>query len=326
MYVPFINENQRIQKSIYKDKICLAIAISQDNRLIYSGCDEKILVHMFKQGIVKQLKYLNQHAAEISTLNICRKNHNIVSGSLEGSIVIQPYSLIASSKYIQKLKGHDDIMCLAISPIMEDFLVTGSRDNQIKLWSSINQQYSCSQTIIDHNNCVCGLSINQSENQIISCSLDQMILILEKIKTINQQTGFYYKKSMLINLGIDYVVQIIQFLFFNPIHTKIKNYKQFVKSSEFSIKNEGNACYYFFPSQFNLKKNILIIKNKNNINVIKVQLSTSQNIQLNLNQIIGFGDNCIFGTLSFDGEYLITWDENSRQIQIRKYQEMQQIN
>ncbi|CAD8055907.1 unnamed protein product [Paramecium primaurelia] len=333
MYQLVIDQNQGVQKSIYEYETCLAIAIKNDNSMLLTGWDNKVLAHIFKQGKLKQVKFLHQHAAEISTLNFCSRNSNIISGSLDGSIIIQSISQISTTKWIQKLTGQDDIMCLAISPLSEDLIVSGSRDNSIKFWQCINKQFSCTQTIQEHNDCVCGLSINEQENTVISCSLDQMIIIFEQVKN-NNYVSWVVKQKILVDQHGYRISFINQNIFvFQPeqiIDSKLLIYtlndqKLFFQSNHLSIKDGGISCYYFFPLIYNLKKNILINKNNNNINVIRVlkQNKEEECVEFRLEQIIEFENSCIFGTLSNDGEYLVTWDETYKQIQIRQYQEME---
>ncbi|CAD8072677.1 unnamed protein product [Paramecium primaurelia] len=332
MYLQFIDQNQGVQKSIYNHETCLAIAIKNDNSMLLTGWDNKVLVHIFKQGKLKQLKFLHQHQAKISTLNFCSKSSNIISGSLDGSIIIQSISLISKSKWIQKLKGHVDIICLAISPLSEDLIVTGSRDNSIKFWQCINKQFSCSQTILDHNNCVCGLSINELEDTVISCSLDQLIIIFEQVKN-NKYVNWVVKQKILVD-QFGYCIRFINknIFVFQPqlindskliIYT-LNDQKLFIKSSQLSINDGGTLYFNYFPLLYNIKKNILIYKINNNVNVIRVikQDKEEEFVEFKLEQIIEFEDYQIFGTLSNDGEYLVTWNEISKQIQIRKYQQI----
>lgn len=83
-------------------------------------------------------------------------------------------------------------------------------------------------------------------------------------------------------------------------------------------------CYY--PSQYNKQKNILIIKNGCSINCLRF-LQSPYSIQF-LDCEYEYQIVCdqksegnIFGTLSNDGEFLIYWDSNSKDIKVRKYTE-----
>ncbi|CAK73191.1 unnamed protein product (macronuclear) [Paramecium tetraurelia] len=90
--------------------------------------------------------------------------------------------------------------------------------------------------------------------------------------------------------------------------------KQFTKTKHI-ILNQGNDGTVFFPQQYIKSKQLLINKHDNYINII----SMTQNGQNLLEQSIQFGTHHIFGSLSDDGDYLITWDNSSHEIQIRKY-------
>ncbi|CAD8212981.1 unnamed protein product [Paramecium octaurelia] len=329
MYLPFTDQTYGNQQQSYKHETCIALAINNDNTMLLTGWDVKTLVHIFKQGVLKQFKFLNHHSAEVSTLNFCVKNSNIVSGSLDGSIVISSIQQIAKSKWIQKLKGLQDILCLVISPQSEDFIVAGSQDNSIKFWQCINKQFSYSQSIFEHSGSVSGLSYCQQEDKIISCGIDCLILLIEQVKNnavvswvVKQKIQvdqFGYRLSF-INNKI-FVFQPEQCNNSNLIIYTLNDQKQFTESNKLSITDGGLSCYYFFPLIYNNKKNILINKNNNYVNVIRVlkQGKEEECVEFRLEQAIDFKDNCNFGTLSNDGEYLVTWDQDSYKIQVRKY-------
>ncbi|CAD8213345.1 unnamed protein product [Paramecium pentaurelia] len=205
--------------------------------------------------------------------------------------------------------------------------------NSIKFWQCINKQFSCTQTILEHNDCLCGLSINEQENTVISCGLYQLIIIFEQVKNNNYVSWVVKQKILVDQYGyrISFINQNI--FVFQPeqiIDSKLLIYtlndqKLFFESNQLSITDGGISCYYFFSLIYNLKKNILINKNNNNINVIRVLKQNKQKecVEFRLEQIIELENSCIFGTLSNDGEYLVTWDETYKQIQIRQYQEME---
>ncbi|CAD8122203.1 unnamed protein product [Paramecium sonneborni] len=68
-------------------------------------------------------------------------------------------------------------------------MITGSRDKKIKFWLKPNKdsEWSCYQTIQEHKDYVNALSFNESENRVISCGDDKLILVLEKSSKFQDQ-------------------------------------------------------------------------------------------------------------------------------------------
>ncbi|CAD8131261.1 unnamed protein product [Paramecium sonneborni] len=92
--------------------------------------------------------------------------------------------------------------------------------------------------------------------------------------------------------------------------------KQYSKTKDLIVKcGSDGAC--LFPQQYIKQKCLLVNKNGQNINLIK----RKENGDFITQQSIDFGTSSLFGIMSDNGEYLITWDDISKEIQIRKYQE-----
>ncbi|CAD8061546.1 unnamed protein product [Paramecium primaurelia] len=62
---------------------------------------------------------------------------------------------------------------------------------------------------------------------------------------------------------------------------------------------------------------MLVNKNGSNISILRKK----QNGRFVIEESIEFRACSIFGYMTDDGQCLITWDVNSKEIQIRKYQE-----
>ncbi|CAD8130785.1 unnamed protein product [Paramecium sonneborni] len=94
------------------------------------------------------------------------------------------------------------------------------------------------------------------------------------------------------------------------------NNKQFTKTRDILIQS-GIDCNPRFPQQYINSKRILMSKNGEYVNLIRQK----QNGEFLTEQSIHFGISSLYGAMTDDGEYLITWDRASYQIQIRRYQE-----
>ncbi|CAD8129571.1 unnamed protein product [Paramecium sonneborni] len=96
------------------------------------------------------------------------------------------------------------------------------------------------------------------------------------------------------------------------------NTKEYRKTKEIAVKFGSNGDWYLFPQQYLKSKCLLVNKNGNNVNLIR----RKENGDLIIQQSIDFGTSGIYGQLSDDGEYWITWDWKSKEIQIRKCREL----
>ncbi|CAD8106208.1 unnamed protein product [Paramecium primaurelia] len=104
-----------------------------------------------------------------------------------------------------------------------------------------------------------------------------------------------------------------------------ENTQMFNKLQDVIVEGVGGnkTCAIFFPLVYIDNKQILISKNGQKINLIKLTFSPSNQL-FNQIQTIDYGfqpNGWLFGTVTQDGEYLITWDQKSKNIQIRSYQE-----
>ncbi|CAD8129568.1 unnamed protein product [Paramecium sonneborni] len=100
-------------------------------------------------------------------------------------------------------------------------------------------------------------------------------------------------------------------------------YGLYTKQREISVQGFGQICSFFCPQSYIASKGILLTKNGCTINLVKFTFdSTNSNYDCTLECAINFGDleqGELFASMSDDGEYLITWDPQSREIQIRRF-------
>ncbi|CAK57921.1 unnamed protein product (macronuclear) [Paramecium tetraurelia] len=99
------------------------------------------------------------------------------------------------------------------------------------------------------------------------------------------------------------------------VYSKEKS-EEYTKRQGIKIK-KGFDQNCFFPQQYIKQKQLLINKSGSCINMIKVLESG----QLMVEQCIEFETNYIFGATNNNGDYLVTWDYVTKDLQLRKYQE-----
>ncbi|CAK93562.1 unnamed protein product (macronuclear) [Paramecium tetraurelia] len=303
---------------IQQSESCYAIAINKDNQIVVAGSCNKIKVFEFKQEQLKQTQLLSVHQRHITTLNFMKKQDQFISGD-QGGLIIK-WFMNENSQWIQqqKLNEHSKcINCLVINN-NEDLLISGSDDCTIKFWKKQNE-WICSQSITDHTNYVLGLSLNDQQNRVITCGQDNVILIIE----LSPQDEKWNIIQMISVEKCGYRLCIIddKIFTFQPdnkrqmdVYETSSNNKWYSKKKQIAVKS-GESCNYYFPQQYLKQKCLLVNKNGYNINLLR----KDQNDDFITLQSIDFGDNYIFGQMSEDGKYLITWDGKSNQFQIRKY-------
>ncbi|CAD8117247.1 unnamed protein product [Paramecium primaurelia] len=251
-----------------------------------------------------------------------KQSTQFISGSNDSQIII--WCMDQHSQWIcsQKLNEHEDwIKCLLLNN-NEDIMISGSDDNTIKFWKKQNE-WICSQTINDHTSEVYGLSLNEKQNRVISCGRDKLILIIEQ--SSQDQKWNVIQKITVEEWGIRLCFIDDNVFTFQPrlqeqmhVYEMNSTNKQYSKTKEIDVKCGKDSCRYYFPQQYIKSKCLLVNKNGFNVNLIR----KNQNGDFITQQSIQFGDCNIFGQMSEDGEYLITWDAKSKEIKIRKYHQL----
>ncbi|CAD8055275.1 unnamed protein product [Paramecium sonneborni] len=318
---------------IFQEEWCGAVAINNDNSIVAAGCKKDIKIFEFKQGIMKCVQLLKEHKNDVNTLFFLKKTQpqQLISGGDDDIIIIWSstipwYTNILKWSCHQKLIGHTSyIWCLIVNNI-EDLIISGSRDKTIKFWDkkkSQNQQlWECSQTISHHTNWVYSLSLSSSQKKLISCSEDCQILIIQ------QQLSLEWCVIQVIQVEIEGV----RLCFINDTIFTVQPYEgkymqiyelneqdQYIKTRDLAVKGDNEVCRAFFPQQYISQKKLLINKNGYHINLICYDNSG----EFIIVQSINFGEvpyGQLYGTLSDNGQYIITWDRKSKEFQIREFQ------
>ncbi|CAD8166674.1 unnamed protein product [Paramecium octaurelia] len=303
------------QNSIKQGDKCRAVAFNKDCSIVAAGCNCLIKIFEFKQGISKQVQLLDQHKNRVTTINFMKKTNQFISGDFEGSILIWANH---DNQWIcsQTAKQHNDLINCLIMNNNEDIMISSSEDKTIKFWTK-KDQWMCQQTITDHKHWVFQLSLNEKQNQVISCGWDKLILVIE----YSEQ---YKRWVVLQNIKID--CEGVRLCFINDnlftfqpyqgnqmhIYEMNKERNQFIKTKNITV-NQGEDAFGFFQQQYIKSKQLLVSKHQN-FNLIRKQ----ENDEFLVEQSIQLGSKDFYGQMSDDGEYLITWDASSKEIQIRR--------
>ncbi|CAD8108318.1 unnamed protein product [Paramecium sonneborni] len=303
--------------TVQQDERCYAIALNNNGSFILVGCRQKIKVFEHEKGKLNQIQLLNEHKRDISTLNFMKKTNHFISGSGDQIIIIWQPNENNQWTYSQKLDGHLDwISCLVLNQD-DNLIISGSADKTIRFWEKQNQ-FQFQQVITDHLNEVFSLSLNEQENKLISCSKDKLIFVIEK-------TSFHKKWCIIQKIQIDqyglrlHFINDQQFIFQPYLQEKIQIYELdinmnlYLKKQDFAVSCGSCDDSRFFPIQYNKLKQLIVNKNGKSINLMRMK----ENYEIKIEQLIEFASCDNYGQLSEDGNYLVTWDSSSRQIQIR---------
>ncbi|CAD8127270.1 unnamed protein product [Paramecium sonneborni] len=318
-----INQFELMNQNIINQvESCKAISFNKDCSIMIAGCKEKIKIFLHQEGMLNSIQMLSEHTKEVFTLNFMRNNNNFVSGSVDQSIIIwQVNEINYQWNCQQKLNGHQNwILCLLINN-NDDLIISGGCDRTIKFWGNQNQ-WLCQQTIINHTSNVCSLSLNENQNKLISCSDDQQILVMEQAQLDKKWNVIQQIKVDQYGFRLCFIDDNL-FTFQPKCKDQMHVYKldsnthNYRKTKEIVVRCGSDRCSRLFPQQYLKSKCLLVNKNGNNINI----MTKKENDDFVVEQSIEFSDESIYGQLSDNGEYLITWDSGSKEIQVRKCKE-----
>ncbi|CAK81367.1 unnamed protein product (macronuclear) [Paramecium tetraurelia] len=315
-----------VQKQHFQLNSCNAIAIDTNNSIVVFAEESRIITCQFKY----QFKISSSNT---NTLNFFKFRQQFISGCQNSSIYIWSINMIANSKYIQKLQANSgSTLCMCISKL-EDKVVTGHYENTIKIWGQFElhpQQWSCVENLFDHAGAVYGLSMNENQNKLISCSNDQQILVYQ----ISQQSYNWILQQIIKNDGLRLCFIKNDVFVFQPfaannlqIYLFDKLSQEFIKTQKVQIQEGGQFCNESFPCIYNPKKGIIFDKSSYNLNILKckskqdLRIKDNNQIDFILEDSIDFGDEYFCGSISDDGEYLIIWNNEQKELSIRKYKE-----
>ncbi|CAK62878.1 unnamed protein product (macronuclear) [Paramecium tetraurelia] len=315
--------------TIHQKQVCYAITFNQNKQLVLVCCDLNIKVYQFNDGYLKLISILSKSRFTITVLSFFKNNRKcqFLSGSCDSFIEVRSITQLRSQKYTQKLDSHKNgINCLVIGQDQNMFL-SGCVGQAIKLWSCFQQnqrscQWSCQQTITDHTNSVYTLDINSKQNKAVSCGYDDTMLIMDIIKNMETYQLVLKQKIKLPNFSYrilfindsDFIFQSYSAKFLQ-LFQQDQNEKYFITYS-LPVQCKSQPCNIFFQPQFIQSKGYFVCKNSQNLNFV---YHNPVNNELVLLYSIYFDNYEQYGSLSEDGEYLITWNQKLEQIEIRKY-------
>ncbi|CAD8128370.1 unnamed protein product [Paramecium sonneborni] len=279
---------------------CTAIAILSDNSYVLASCWKMIKVFQFKKEIMKQVNFINGHNNRITVLEFY-KNYK-VSSDWDGSIKIWSINRIHSSKCLQKIQAHKQVILGLVINDEKNCIISSSQDKKIKFWTEKNGWQLLGQTNLLQLRQV-NLCYGITKTQNIKCWN-----IVQKIEVDKEG----YKLCLISNNLFTFQQWGENFMDVYELDSK----NQFIKTKSIFVKG-GTNCDCLFPQQYRKSKDLLVNKNGSFINLIRRQENNEFIPQMSIDLLAG---ESIYGQMSQDSQYLITWDKKSSLIQIRKYQ------
>ncbi|CAK57395.1 unnamed protein product (macronuclear) [Paramecium tetraurelia] len=301
--------------SYFQKDWCDTIEFDQSSTRVIHGSYTHIKYCQFKKGEIKFIKSIHGHEWMVTCLKFMQKSDTFFSGGRDSKIKL--WSNIAmNNKYLGVLAGHSQMINCIITNQDESQLISSSDDSQIKVWSKLHN-WKCIQTISNHKSSTYGLSLSESGRIMISCGKDGVILVLHQedqgqiwkvVQTIKEEWGrrisfigdnrftfqSYCKDSMCIfdlNQGTG----------------------QFIKIKEINVAG-GKQCSQFFNQQYVKSKSLLLNKNCMQLNIMIIK----EQGDCHKVQALSFITHFVYGIISNDGEYLITWNQGLCEITIWK--------
>ncbi|CAD8214396.1 unnamed protein product [Paramecium octaurelia] len=285
---------------------CYEMDFNKDASFLAAGfISGSIKVYNFNQERLQLMQEIKKHHNSVYCVIFSKKSNQFLSADEKGNWLLK----------INLQDGFDWIFSL-ITNVNEDMIISGDDQGEIKFWKIDNCK--CFYTLKQHKGRVLSLSLNQEQNQLISCAADRQVLVSQ---FQNMHTWMVIQTLLLdwiprrlcfIN-DITFTIQCEnqQYLY---IYELFENEKEYKKTKVVDVKgNQG--CYFCFPQKFVQSKQILMSKNSDQVNFIR---RNNQN-QIQCYYSINFGTGQLWGTISNDGKYFAIWDNQSCQIQIRKY-------
>ncbi|CAD8148187.1 unnamed protein product [Paramecium octaurelia] len=327
--------------TIHQDSWCGAVAIDEIHDLLLVGHKFVIKVFQFKNGALNRLSLLFNHTDFVTSLSLMQKQSFFLSGSHDMKIVVMSVHLMSNPKYIIKLASHMNSITQVLShPINKEMFMSSSKDHTIKFWriSSRISKKHCFQTINHHTQSVIKLSINEDGTTLISLGMDQLILVLTQ-----QELCWVVKQKIHVSKEGPNILFITNEMFiFQPYQGFLKEqspetiwvYKLKKENEQYSLfqniktSDTLQACIGSFPLFYNHQKKLLLFQNGNSLKIMKLQ--NLEKGEFTLEQVISFNKSLrinplrfICGAISKDWQYLVTWDNTSFCLQVRKQIELE---
>ncbi|CAD8215389.1 unnamed protein product [Paramecium octaurelia] len=309
-----------IDQSVKQEEQCNVIVFDSSGSIMVSTEKFEIKVWSFLNGTIKLVQTLQGHTDWVQCLVYSKKQNSFISCSFDKTIrcwqQLNQYDWISSQPYQQHTSY---VFCILLNQ-NEDLLFSGSNDKSIKVWKvDFNQNQLIFLYSLDkHNNQVTSLSLNQSEDKLVSCAKGQNQIIIWERRQNNQFEFKYFVKQSIQEKGLKVkFIKDNQFIWITGGEEIDKLYVFEIEQGIFQenkdkaiqlIANNQILDEYRFPIVYNKERNLILVRHKTYIYIIREINDAKYKIyhQLNCETI------CIQGTITNNGQYLVYWDDNQQ--------------
>ncbi|CAD8117859.1 unnamed protein product [Paramecium primaurelia] len=281
---------------------CYAIVFNKDGSIMITADSNLIKIWNFEQGRFKLSNSYTGHTNPIYCLVCSKKTNNFISGCSYYKIICWQQINQNEWKCSQPFQQHSDgVNCLLLNK-QEDQLISGGLDYHIIVWQVdfMKNHLAYLYSLDNHSNSVCSLSFNQSETLLASCGFHEFI-IWEK--GLQGKLKLKYKQDVSSGYKIHFINDQ-QFIWV----TKDKQNEVFQQNSNKTITLiNNNECDddFLFPIIHNKDRNVILVRHKHHIYLIRELKDGIFNILASL--------NCqtpdTYGTMTNNGQYLVFWDQ-----------------
>ncbi|CAD8131047.1 unnamed protein product [Paramecium sonneborni] len=305
-----------IDQSIKQVDYCVSIAFNSFGTIMVSTEEKVIKVWSFKNGKMQLLQSLEQHNGWVNCLIYSRIQDAFLSCSSDKTIRI--WKLKKENQWIssQIYQQHTDKVCCMILNQNEDQLFSGGKDNSIKVWQLDlnNDKMTYLYSLNQHKKEVFALSLNQSENLLVSCGNGENEIIIWK-RGIQNKMEFKSIVKQSINCQ-GWKVKFLkenQFIWVSKRKDIDKIFVFELKDSVFQenqektiqLNSNDQSDMDQFPIIQNKQRNEIIVRHKSYIYIIREMM----NSKFKIVEQLKFNTNDIFGAITNNGSFLVCWDK-----------------
>ncbi|CAK64517.1 unnamed protein product (macronuclear) [Paramecium tetraurelia] len=318
---------QLINQSVKQWEKCQAIVFNRTGSIMVSTEKNDIKVWSFLNGTINILNTLQGHTDQVLCIVYSNKQDSLISCSQDKTIRCWQLDLNewnCSQPYQQHT---DSVICIVLNS-NEDLLFSGSFDKSIKVWKvDFNQnKLKFLYSLNNHNNDVVNLSLNQSENLLVSCAKGYNQIIIWERKEEDKFEFKYFVTQPFQEYG--HKVKFIkenQFILVTNANQIDKIFIFERTKEDFQVNQSktihlltNNKIYdeYHFPIIYNKERNLIVLRYKMIIYILREFNDGKYNIVDQLS----CATFSIYGTITNNGQYLVYWDNKNQGYSIYELQ------
>ncbi|CAD8192523.1 unnamed protein product [Paramecium pentaurelia] len=310
-----------INQSVKQSGRCNAIVFDSSGSIMVSTEKNYIIkVWKFQNGKIKLITNLQGHTRHIQCLVYSKKQNSFISGAGDKTIrcwqQVDQFNWISSQAYQQ----HKDYVRCIILNQNEDLLFSGSTDRSIKVWKiNLNKnKLKYLYSLYKHDDIVNALNLNQSETQLVSCAYNKYQIIIWENGEYNKFEFKYIIKQSIQDYG--FKVQFIkdnQFIWLTGGQEIDKLFVFELIDGIFQenqdktiqlLKNNSTIDEYRFPILYNKEMNLIVVRHKTYIYIIR----QTNYEKLKIVDFLNCYTDDIYGMITNNAKYLVYWDKKNQ--------------